>query len=68
MPPCRHTIRLSLLSGYDVLSGTRDFIDRKTLKVLVGFSVSDKFSSCEDIVIQSLLLIDLFCVHLVKER
>ena len=36
--------------------------------MLVGFSVSEKLSSCEDIVIQSLFVIDLFCVQLVKER
>jgi len=34
-------------------------MDRKTLRVLVGFSVSEKLSSCEDVVIQSLLVIDL---------
>ena len=36
--------------------------DRKALRVLVGFSVSEKLSCCEDIEIQSLLVIDLFCV------
>ena len=43
-------------------------MDRKTLRVLAGFSVSEKLSSCEDIVIQSLPVIDLFCVQLVKAR
>ena len=57
-----------IMTSYDVLEGTRDFINRKTLRDLVGFSVSEKLSSCKDIVIQSLLLIDLFCVQLVKER
>ena len=56
------------MTSYDVLEGTRDFINRKTLRDLVGFSVSEKLSSCKDIVIQSLLLIDLFCVQLVKDR
>ena len=45
---------------YDVLKGTRDLIYRKTLRVLIGFSFSEKLSSCKDIVIQSLLVIDLF--------
>ena len=54
--------------SYDVLKGTRDLIYRKTLRVLIGFSFSEKLSSCEDIVIQSLLVIDLFCVQLVKKR
>ena len=43
-------------------------MDRKTLRVLAGFFVSEKLSSCEDIVIQSLPVIDLFCVQLVKAR
>ena len=30
--------------------------------------MSEKLSSCKDIVIQSLLVIDLFCAQLVKER
>ena len=42
--------------------GTRDFINRKRLRILVGFSVSEKLSSCEDIEIQSLLVTDLFCL------
>ena len=44
------------------------FIDMKTLRVLLGFSVSEKLSSCEDTVIQSLLVINLFCVNLIKAR
>ena len=54
--------------SYDVLKGTRDLIYRKTLRVLIDFSFSEKLSSCKDIVIQSLLVIDLFCAQLVKER
>ena len=33
-----------------------------------SLSVSKKLSSCEDVAIQSLLVIDLFCVQLVKAR
>ena len=56
------------MTSYDVFKGTRDLINRKTLRVLVGFSLSEKVSSCEDIMIQSLLVIYLFCVQLVKTR
>ena len=56
------------MTSYDVLKGTRDLIDRKTLRLLIGFYFSEKLSSYEDIVIQSLLVIYLYCVQLVRAR